>query len=127
MRVTMRLAAVLIVPAILLLAACGGGSGGSDNTNLTRTPGAALPAPVPDGTIAVTDFRLFPTVSLAATLVTLPITDTIPSGYKTTWYTYKDGAWTALEPAAVIGGNAPQAQNTFAPIPENIIVLAEPQ
>jgi hypothetical protein len=122
----MRLAALLIVPAILLLAACGGGSGTTETTS-TRTPGVELPAPVPDGTIAVSDFRLFSSDSLAATLVTLPITAEVPDGYKTTWYTYKDGEWTALERATVVGGNAPTAQTTFSPVPENLIVLAEPE
>ncbi len=127
MEVTMRLVAFLIGPAMLLLAACGGGGSGGSEATTTRTPGAALPAPLPEGTIAVTDFRLFPTVTLQTTLVTLPITAEIPDGYKTTWYTYTDGAWIALVPAVVVGGNAPTAQTAFSPVPENVIVLAEPQ
>jgi len=126
----MRFMAVLIVPAILLLAACGGG-GSSSDTTATASPGRTdvsnLPAPAPAGAIVLTEYHLFPTVALNTTLVTLPLIDTIPSGYKTTWYTYKGGAWVALEPATIIGGNAPNAQIAFSPVPENVIVFAEPE
>jgi hypothetical protein len=124
----MRLA-VLFAPAILLLAACGGGgsSNATTTTGPTRTDVANLPAPAPAGAIVLTEYHLFPTVALNTTLVTLPLINTIPSGYKTTWYTYKDGAWVALEAATIIGGNAPNAQIAFSPVPENVIVFAEPQ
>ena len=126
----MRFVALLIVPAILLLAACGGG-GSSDRTATgtpKRTDVSDLPAPAPAGAIVLTEYHLFPTVALNTTLVTLPLIDTLPSGYKTTWYTYKDGAWVALEPASIVGGaQQPTAQIAFSPVPENVIVFAEPQ
>jgi hypothetical protein len=120
-----RVCLLLILPAIFLAAACGGGSSASPTPS--RTPAAALPADPPAGAIAVTDFRLFPSAGAGTTLVTLNITATVPSGYKTTWYTYQDGAWTALEPAVIVGGREPAAQNAFFPVPENVIVFAEPQ
>ena len=124
----MRFIALPIVPAILLLAACGGGSSDSTATpGPTRTDVSNLPAPAPAGAIVLTEYHLFPTVALATTLVTLPLIDTIPSGYKTTWYTYKEGAWVALEPASIVGGSEPTAQIAFSPVPENVIVFAEPE
>ncbi len=123
----MRIVFAAAAAFAILLAACGGGSSATPVPTVARTDIANLPAPAPSGAIAVTEYHLFPTVTLNNTLVTLPLTATVPSGYKTTWYTYTSGAWKALDPAPVVGGLQPAAQTVFAPVPENIIVFAEPQ
>jgi hypothetical protein len=118
------------------VAACGGGGGsGSSNQAQASPPGvdaqgqplASIPA-LPPGAIAITQYREFATSQTGNTsFLNFDVIHEIPSGYKTTWYTYKDGAWVALQPATIIGGQRPVAQNGFGATPANVVVLAEPQ
>jgi hypothetical protein len=94
------------------------------------TGGAPATMPgLPPGTIAVADYYIVPAgVQLqAAALFTRNITQTIPSGDTTTWYTYTGGQWTSLGPATVFGGTPSIAQGSFSPVPTNLVVLASSQ
>jgi hypothetical protein len=84
---------------------------------------------LPPGTTAVADYYIVPAgVQLqAAALFTLNITQAIPSGDKTTWYTYTGGQWTSLGTATVFGGTPSIAQGSFSPVPTNLVVLASSQ
>jgi hypothetical protein len=116
-----RLLLVFAPALLLLLAACGGGSSTTATTAPTGTTAAS--------TTAVADYYIVPAgVQLqAAALFTLNITQTIPSGDKTTWYTYTGGQWTSLGPATVFGGTPSIAQGSFSPVPTNLVVLASSQ
>jgi hypothetical protein len=140
-----------LAPALLLtLAACGGGSE-TVATDTTTTAATAAPtgdgataeptggetataAPndgstsmpdLPAGTVAVSEYHIFPpTDDQSSILFTADITQTIPDGAKTYWYTYVGGQWQQLQEAYISGIRTKTAQGSFDVTPKNLIVLA---
>ena len=125
---------------LLLVAACGGGgsSSGSSGDNggnggdqaahpLANAKIVDPPPNLPGGTTNITYYYEFTaSADASAALLTLDVIKNAPLGQKTTWYTYENGQWKAIQAAFPSGGIKPIVQTTFDVRPANIIVLAEP-
>ncbi len=94
----------------------------------SSTPASTDPTALPDlppSTKAVSDFHVFPPAGgQGSILYTASITQAIPDGAPTFWYTYDSGQWQQLQPAYVTGLREQQAQGSFDVTPKNLVVLA---